>query len=50
MAKLSDVALLEKARSEAINLFQIDPGLERAEHRLLAQELVRVWPKAGEWS
>ena len=50
MAKLSDVALLELARSEAIKLFQIDPNLEKAEHRLLAQELARVWPKAGEWS
>ena len=50
MAKLSDVALLETARSEAINLFQIDPGLEKPEYSLLAQELARVWPKAGEWS
>jgi len=50
MAKLSDVALLEMARSEAINLFQIDPGLGQTEHSLLAQELGRVWPRAGEWS
>jgi len=50
MAKLSDMALLELARSEAINLFQIDPGMEKTEHYLLAQELARVWPKAGEWS
>ena len=50
MAKLSDVALLELARSEAINLFQVDPGMEKTEHHLLAQELARVWPKAGEWS
>jgi ATP-dependent DNA helicase RecG len=50
MAKLSDVALLELARSEAIKLFQIDPGLDKPEHHLLAKELARVWPQAGEWS
>ena len=50
MAKLSDVALLELARSEAIRLFQTDPSLEKTEHHLLAKELARVWPQAGEWS
>ncbi|MFC1983774.1 ATP-dependent DNA helicase RecG [Chloroflexota bacterium] len=51
MAKLSDVALLELARSEAIKLFQIDPGLEQPEHHLLAKELAKVWPaEGGEWS
>ena len=51
MAKLSDVALLELARSEAIKLFQIDPGLDEPEHHLLAKELARVWPtQGGEWS
>jgi ATP-dependent DNA helicase RecG len=50
MAKLSDVALLELARSEAIKLFQTDPSLEKTEHHLLAKELARVWPQAGEWS
>jgi ATP-dependent DNA helicase RecG len=50
MAKLSDVPLLEMARSEAINLFQVDPGLKKNEHLLLAQELARVWTGAGEWS
>ena len=51
MAKLSDVALLELARSEAIRLFEVDPRLERPEHELLAKELARVWPEeAGEWS
>jgi len=48
MAKLSDVALLELARSEAIKLFQVDPDLSREEHRLMAKELARVWPEAGE--
>lgn len=50
MAKLSDVTLLELARSEAIRLFEKDPGLEKAEHHLLAGELARVWPEAAEWS
>ncbi len=51
MAKLSDVALLELARSEAIRLFEIDPSLEKTEHHPLAKELARVWPaKGGEWS
>ena len=50
MAKLSDVGLLELARSEAIKLFQIDPGLDKPEHQPLAKELARVWPQAGEWS
>ncbi|MBI4304606.1 MAG: ATP-dependent DNA helicase RecG [Chloroflexi bacterium] len=50
MAKLSDVALLELARSEAIRLFDQDPTLKKPEHLLLAKELARVWPEAGEWS
>ncbi|MBI2287843.1 MAG: ATP-dependent DNA helicase RecG [Chloroflexi bacterium] len=50
MAKLSDVALLELARSEAIKLFEKDPTLAKPEHSLLAKELARVWPEAGEWS
>ena len=50
MAKLSDVALLELARREAIRLFKKDSKLEKPEHSLLAKELGRVWPEAGEWS
>ncbi len=51
MAKLSDIALLELARSEAIKLFQTDPGLEKTEHHRLSNELARVWPaEGGEWS
>jgi len=50
MAKISDVAILELARNEAIKLFQVDPALERAEHKLLAQEMARVWAGAAEWS
>jgi ATP-dependent DNA helicase RecG len=43
MARLSDVELLELARKEAILLFERDPGLKRAEHRPLTQELARLW-------
>jgi ATP-dependent DNA helicase RecG len=51
MAKLSDVPLLELARSEAISLFEVDSGLENPEHELLKKEMARVWPaEAGEWS
>ena len=50
MAKLSDVALLELARREAIKLFEKDSGLEKPENKPLAKELARVWPEAGEWS
>jgi len=52
MAKLSDVKILELARNEAVELFRVDPGLKKPEHKLLAGEMARVWPKsnAGEWS
>ncbi len=50
MAKLSDVALLELARAEAIRLFENDPGLKKSEHALLAKELGRVWQPGGELS
>jgi ATP-dependent DNA helicase RecG len=50
MARLSDTALLELARDEAISLFVSDPGLKMSEHRLLAQEVARVWRSGGEWS
>jgi ATP-dependent DNA helicase RecG len=50
MARISDVALLELARREAIAIFEKDPELKREEHRLLAQEVNRVWTKTGEWS
>jgi ATP-dependent DNA helicase RecG len=51
MAKISDIALLELARNEAIALFKNDPGIKSSEHRLLVKELTRIWPKKdGEWS
>jgi ATP-dependent DNA helicase RecG len=50
MAKLSDVELLELARREAIRLFEADPYLQQAEHRLLAGEVSRLWNSEGELS
>jgi ATP-dependent DNA helicase RecG len=50
MAKLSDVHLLELARSEAIRLFEQDPGLKKPAHTLLAKEVGRVWQGGGELS
>ena len=50
MARLSDIALLEVARAEAEKLFAHDPGLKKSENSLLAKELARIWPEAGEWS
>jgi len=43
MARLSDMKLLELARSEAIQLFKDDPDISRKEHKLLQQELDRLW-------
>ncbi|MBE0415166.1 MAG: ATP-dependent DNA helicase RecG [Dehalococcoidia bacterium] len=43
MAKLSDIALLEIARREAIRLFKEDPDLSRLEHQPLAREVARLW-------
>jgi ATP-dependent DNA helicase RecG len=48
MVKLSDVKLLELARTEAISLFEKDPGLKKAEHKLLSVELARVWQAGTE--
>jgi ATP-dependent DNA helicase RecG len=50
MARLSDIALLELARTEAIRLFEKDKRLENPAHSPLAKELARIWPEAGEWS
>jgi ATP-dependent DNA helicase RecG len=43
MARISDVAILEMARKEAIRLFKSDPGLQSPEHRALAVEMSHVW-------
>jgi ATP-dependent DNA helicase RecG len=42
-ARLTDVKLIEKARKEAIRIFEDDPLLERAKHTSLVQEMNRFW-------
>ncbi len=43
MASLTDLAMIEKARSHALKLFEQDAGLEKPEHALLAEALGRFW-------
>jgi len=43
MASLTDVALIEKARTHAQSIFQHDPELKQPEHSLLAEALERFW-------
>jgi ATP-dependent DNA helicase RecG len=50
LAGLGDVRLLELARSEAQRLFQEDPELTSAEHRLLASKLDVFWRQEGDLS
>jgi ATP-dependent DNA helicase RecG len=50
LAKLSDLRSLELARQEAMALFQGDPGLKKAEHQPLRQQLNRAWSRGAEWS
>jgi ATP-dependent DNA helicase RecG len=51
MAKISDVALLELARNEALELFKKDAGIKKPEHNMLLKELIRIWPKEnGGWN
>lgn len=47
MARLSDVGLLELARSEAIRLFNSDPRLDMVEHHPLACAVARLRGAAG---
>jgi ATP-dependent DNA helicase RecG len=42
-AQLTDIRLIEKARREAILLFEEDPDLLKPEHEALAQELTDFW-------
>jgi len=43
VARLSDVAILEKARTQALKLFETDPELVAAEHQALAASVRRFW-------
>ena len=43
MASITDVVLIEKARTQAQALFERDPYLEQPEHALLAEAFERFW-------
>jgi ATP-dependent DNA helicase RecG len=43
MASITDVALIEKARTQAQALFERDPNLSQPEHALLAEAFERFW-------
>ncbi len=43
MAKLTDIHLIEKARTFAQQIFGIDPDLSSFEHALLRESLTRFW-------
>ncbi len=43
MASITDVELIEKARTQAQNVFGKDPDLSQPEHALLAEALGRFW-------
>ena len=51
MAKLTDVKLIEKARREAVSLFELDPDLENTDHQRIKDALERFWqPEKGDIS
>lgn len=43
MASITDVKLIEKARTQAQNVFEKDADLSQPEHKLLAETLGRFW-------
>jgi ATP-dependent DNA helicase RecG len=48
MARLTDMELLDLARSEATRLFDADPYLKQPEHAALAREVSRFWESEAE--
>jgi ATP-dependent DNA helicase RecG len=50
MARLSDVALLELARTEAVSLWKDVRLFKSPEYQPLMAELARTWPGVTEWS
>ena len=50
LARLSDVRILEQARTEALVLFRDDPDLSEPEHRLLARKVNEFWKGEGDLS
>jgi ATP-dependent DNA helicase RecG len=43
LASLTDIHLIEKARRQALGLFEQDPNLEHPAHQLIAAALKRFW-------
>jgi ATP-dependent DNA helicase RecG len=43
MASITDVQLIDKARTQAQSVFEKDPDLSQPEHALLAEALGRFW-------
>jgi ATP-dependent DNA helicase RecG len=43
VARLTDVALIELARAEAVRLLEADPELKRPEHRALGARVAELW-------
>lgn len=50
LATLSNLRVLEQARAEAQLLFQEDPTLSKAEHKLLAEKVAQFWQSQGDLS
>lgn len=50
VAKLTNLRVVEMARRQASEVFSSDSSLEQAEHRLLKQQLSRMWSNSAEWS
>ncbi|MCI0393578.1 MAG: ATP-dependent DNA helicase RecG [Chloroflexi bacterium] len=50
LASLMDMQMLQLARQEAQALFEVDPTLERPEHRLLQEKVAEFWQEAGDVS
>jgi len=50
LASLSNIRVLEQARAEAQVIFQEDPTLSKADHRLLAEQVARFWQGQGDVS
>ena len=50
MSALLDIRALERARVEAVALFELDPLLTKSEHQQLRQRMQRFWENAGDVS
>ena len=50
LARLSDVGLLELARAQAKEIFEMDATLSLPEHRLLAQKVQKIWQRSADLS